>query len=160
MRTEDDSLRVLLISDDRRLRSTIKDALRSEDDIQVAGEVRTVEQVSDLIRSVAPEVIVVHLGEDERGPDRVQLLRTEYPEAHVIAISAITNPVYAERVLRSGALGFLTGSSAEQEIGEAVRSVAVSRAYVNRRVARKILSHLLRSGSDDPHDQLDRKSVV
>ncbi len=157
MRTEDDSLRVLLISDDRGIRSTLKDALRSEDDIEVAGEVRTVEQVSDLIRKVAAEVVVLHLGSDERGPDQVQLLRAEIPDARVVAISAITDPVYVERVLRSGALGFLTGSSAEQEIGEAVRSVAVARAYVNRRVARKILSHLLRSSSDDPHEQLTRR---
>src|SRR5690606_34689238 len=98
MRTEDDSLRVLLISDDRGIRSTLKDALRSEDDIEVAGEVRTVERVSDLIRKVAAEVVVLHLGSDERGPDQVQLLRAEIPDARVVAISAITDPVYVERV--------------------------------------------------------------
>lgn len=154
MQNDDEALRVFLIVERRELRSTIKNALRSAPDVDIAGEAVSVDGASEALLAAAPDIVVLDLEDDASGPGRIQRLRSAYPNTHVVAISSITDPTYAERVLRAGALGYLGNSSGLHEIPEAVRSVARAKAYVNRRVARKLLAHLMKPGVDDPHDQL------
>lgn len=154
MQNDDEALRVFLISNRRESRSTIKNALSSAPDVEVVGEAASVDCASEALLAVAPDIVVLDLEDDESGPERIQHLRSACPSTHVVAISSITDPSYAERVLRAGALGYLGNSSGLDQIPEAVRSVARAKAYVNRRVARKLLAHLMKPGGDDPHDQL------
>lgn len=153
---DDEALRVLLISDSDVRISTIKRALSDVEDVEVDGASESIEDAASIVPLLHPDVIVADVFGEE-GPEHVQALRSTFPELHVVAISECGDPTYAERILRAGALGFLSNSSALHEIADAVRSVARERAYVNRRVARKILRRLMQQTEEDPHSKLTNR---
>ena len=152
---DDEPIRVLVITDSDG--QMLRQAVERAPDLLLAGEFASIEAAVEQAGSDGAAVVVVRIMDDEKGAEQVQQLRSAFPSTHVIAVSASTDPQFAERLLRAGALGYLTKPSAAHEIADAVRSVSREKAYVNRRVARKILRLLMQKDHSDPHSSLTNR---
>lgn len=95
------------------------------------------------------------------GLEILKDLKRDHPGLPVLMLSAHSEDQYAMRVLKAGAAGFLTKSSASEELVQAVRKVVGGGKYISPSVAEKLASHLDARRDKPTHELLsDREFQV
>jgi two-component system, NarL family, invasion response regulator UvrY len=95
------------------------------------------------------------------GLDLVKSIRAEFPKLPLLVLSAHPEDQYAVRVVRAGAMGYLTKESAEADLVEAIRRVASGKRFLTRALAEALLDALDADPDADPHAALsDREYQV
>lgn len=147
----------LLIIDDhdivrqgvRRLLSLVPDSEVSEADSAEAGfEAYTREK---------PDVVILDINlAGGSGLELLSRLRSADDQARIIMFSMHADPAYANRALRSGAVGFVGKSAGADELIEAVRHAAQGKRYIDRRLASEMV---LNPVEGDPLNSLTNRET-
>jgi len=66
--------------------------------------------------------------------DTVRTLSERSPDTRIVVLSMEDSPVFAQRALTAGAMGFVTKDLADGELPQAVRAAARGEEYVSPRV--------------------------
>ena len=98
-----------------------------------------------LVRAHRPDVLVLDL----RMPggssiETIGKLREQAPDTQIVVVTMEDSPVFAQRALDAGALGFVVKDLADEELPQAVRAAARGEEYVSPRLAAR-LEALLRA---------------
>jgi DNA-binding NarL/FixJ family response regulator len=75
--------------------------------------------------------------------DLIKSLRVEHPEVKVLVLSQYDELIFAERVLRAGASGYIMKENVTDEVLRAVRKVLAGELYFSERVAAAVLQRTL-----------------
>ncbi len=139
--------RVLIVDDHPILRHGIAQLVARESDMAVCADVGTVEEALAVVATQAIDLVVVDLSlEDQSGLDLIKRLRTAHPEVKCLVLSMHDERLYAERVLRAGARGYVMKQEATRKIVTALRAVRAGRIYLGEEIASELLARLA-SGS-------------
>ncbi len=131
----------------------------AEPDFIVCAEAGTIAEAEAAIAVGVPDVAVIDLVlGDESGLDLVTLLARSYPKVRVLVLSARDEGLYAERALKSGALGYVMKVRPPEELLTALRLVAAGKSYVSPDTADRILSALSASRGSPQRSPLERLS--
>ncbi|MFJ7209371.1 response regulator [Streptomyces sp. NPDC098789] len=117
--------RVLLVDDDALVRAGLRLMLGSAADIEVVAEADDGHRVHDLVRTHAPDVVLMDIrmpGLD--GLEATRLVRAMPDPPRVLVLTTFTADSYVLRALRAGADGFLLKHTSPARIIEAVRRAA------------------------------------
>jgi DNA-binding NarL/FixJ family response regulator len=90
---------------------------------------------------------------DSDGVTLIKDLLSEFNHLRILVISAHNDPLFAERSLKAGALGFITKEEPAHSIFDAIESVMEGRFAMTESLAASILKRRLKSPS--PNDNLD-----
>jgi DNA-binding NarL/FixJ family response regulator len=153
-------IRVLLVDDQAIVRSGLRLALGSEDDIAVVGEATNGQHALEVARAARPDVVLM----DVRMPvlDGIRAtteLLAAHPSARVLVLTTFADDEYVFGALRAGASGYLLKDAEPAEILAAVRAVAAGDSVVAPAVTARLVEAALAgdptSGrSDDPRLEL------
>ncbi len=116
-------IRVLLIEDNRLLREGIAKMLNAEADMKVISSSGNGEAF-EKAKNLEPDVVLLDLGlKDQDSLTVVGLLRTRFPETHVIVMDLI--PAHAEVVefVKAGVAGFILKDATLRDFLHTIRSV-------------------------------------
>jgi len=151
-------LRVLLVDDQRLVRTGLAMILDAEDDIEIVGEAGDGDAAVELARSRRPDVVLMDIrmpgtdgieatwrlaGADAVDPVKVLILTTFDADELVYA------------ALRAGASGFLLKDTPAPDLVQAVRVVADGQALLAPTVTRRLLDEFAQQGPDDTSDPPD-----
>src|SRR6185295_12105158 len=90
----------------------------------VAAEVGTAKAALDAVRAKPPDLVLADLSlEDRSGLELIKDLHVLHPEVPVLVFSMHYESLYAERVLRTGARGYIMKSEGAARLLEAIRRV-------------------------------------
>ena len=154
-----DKVAVLVVDDHPVLRKGLVALFNAEPDFFVCSEVGTIAEAEAAISAHVPDVAVIDLVlGDESGLDLVTLLARSYPTVRVLVLSARDEGLYAERALKSGALGYVMKVRPPGELLMALRHVAAGKSYVSADTANRILSALSASRGSNQRSPLERLS--
>jgi DNA-binding NarL/FixJ family response regulator len=120
------TIRVVLVDDERLIRTGLRVILDAEDDITVVGEAGDGAQVLPLIRETAPDVVLMDVRmPGVNGIEATRLVTGELPEPpRVVVVTTFENDEYVYDALRAGAAGFLLKRAEPDELIQAVRIAA------------------------------------
>lgn len=150
-------IRVMLVDDHALVRTGFRMLLGSGGDIEVVAEAESGEQALRDYPNVRPDVVVMDLSMPGMGGiDAVRRLMAADPKARVLALSAHEDTAHPQRVLRAGALGFLTKRGAPDALITAVRSVAAGRRHLDGQTAQALATAQI-SGEASPADALSER---
>jgi two-component system invasion response regulator UvrY len=90
------------------------------------------------------------------GLEAVRRLIAQDPKARILALSAHEDTAHPRRVLRAGALGYLTKRSAPDALIAAVTAVAAHEAYVDAQTARALAMAQVK-GETSPTEALSER---
>ncbi len=128
--------RVVLVDDHPLVREGLAALIRTTSDLAVAGEVGNAAETLQLLESETPDLILLDLGlPGTSGIELLKDLRVRYPQVRVLVLSMHEESVYAERVLRAGAQGYIMKHEIGETILEAIRSVLRGELYVSPNIA-------------------------
>ncbi|WP_404820647.1 response regulator [Streptomyces malaysiensis] len=121
-------LRIVLVDDERMVRTALRAILSSEPDLEVVGEAGSGAEAVPVVRELRPDVVLM----DVRMPDvdgiraTERILGTLSDPPRVIVVTTFENDSYVYDALRAGASGFLLKRARAAELVQAVRLVARS----------------------------------
>lgn len=132
--------RVLVIDDHPMMRSGLIRLLEQEADLICCGEAGSVSEGQRAVAQLMPDLVILDLmlkGGD--GLELAKCLHTQYPELRLLILSQYEAPLYIERALRAGALGYVVKDQAPDELLAAIRTVLAGEVYLTRAMASRLL---------------------
>ena len=149
-------IRVLLVDDHALVRMGFR-MLLADASVEVVGEAGSGEEACAAYAKLAPDVVVMDLSMPGMGGlEAVRRLLAQDPEARILALSAHEDTAHPQRVLRAGALGYLTKRAAPDALIAAVTAVARHETYVDGPTA-KALAMAQVKGDRSPADTLSER---
>ncbi|MEI4264293.1 response regulator [Roseovarius sp. D0-M9] len=108
------SVRIAFVDDHPILLSGISNLFSSNDEFTVVGLGSVANDVVELARNIAPDIIVMDLNMPGRVLEAIATVANDYKKTKLIAFTASTNIETAISTLEAGVLGYvLKGSSLE-----------------------------------------------
>jgi DNA-binding NarL/FixJ family response regulator len=106
--------------------------IEREKDLQVVGEAAEFHEACRLVDETNPDVVLIDncLGHGD-GLELVKLLKSRGYPAKLLVWSCHNDPLYAERALRAGAMGYVRKEESVDTIIEAIRRVLAGGIYLN-----------------------------
>lgn len=113
-----------------------------QSDLVVCGEVNQDEDLVAAVEGLKPDLLLVDLqllGQGRRGVEVARKIVSLQPPVAILVFSRGDETLFAERVLRAGARGYIMKSESTQEVLNAIRHVLRGEVWVSRRVSSRIL---------------------
>jgi DNA-binding NarL/FixJ family response regulator len=152
------SVRVLLVDDHRMMREGLRALLAGEPDIEIVGEASDGRTALDLVRTLAPDVVVMDVGMPElNGVEATRRIRTEHEGVRVIALSTHADKRYVHHMLEAGACGYVLKIAAHDELLRAVRAAGLGKTYLSPEIAGLVVA---RSTSADARREVSAYSTL
>lgn len=164
---KDKKIRIMLVDDHPVVRGGIAKFLEKEKDIEICGEADNASEAIKLINQSEPDIVIVDitLKEEIDGIELIKIIKARFPEVQTLCLSMYEESVYAERVIRAGAKGYVQKSTDPQNVIVAIRRILDGKLYLSEDISDNILSKLLhgktKENPDNPVDILsDREFQV
>jgi two-component system response regulator NreC len=130
---------VVLADDHKLMRRSLRLLLDGEEGVEVIAEASDLDSVMHRVQSERPQVLVLDLGlPDGSSIEAIGQLRERAPETQIVALTMEDSPVFAQRALAAGALGFVAKELADDELPQAVRAAARGEEYISPRMAPRL----------------------
>jgi len=135
--------RILLVDDHPLVRERLAEVINCEADLMVCGEAEDRHEAITAIVARAPDLVIVDLTlKDSDGLELIKDIRCKWPGMRTLVVSMHDESLYAERVIRAGALGYITKQEATRKILQAIRRVLNGNVYLDVKVASRIMNRL------------------
>lgn len=146
-RPNDNKTRVVIVEDHPMFRERLAELINKEPDLEVCGEAANIRDGFELITQGSAEVAIIDITlQGSSGLELLKNLKAAGVELPVLVLSMHDESLYAERVLRAGARGYITKSEASAKIMIALRQVLAGEIYLSTKMSTKILGQLAGSG--------------
>lgn len=140
-----ETIRVLLVDDQRLMREGLRVLLELEPGLEVVGEAGNGKEALEAYVAFRPDVVLMDVRMPEMdGVEATRRLRERHPEARIIILTTFDDDAYVFEGLRAGALGYLLKDVSGDELAEAIRIVMAGGAFLSPSVARKVVAEFSR----------------
>jgi two-component system response regulator NreC len=132
-------IRVVLADDHVLMRRSLRLLLDGEEGVDVVAETGDHMSVARHVDGHQPHVLVLDLRMG--GGSSIEAIRSlseRVPATKIVVLTMEDNPVFAQRALAAGALGFVAKDLADSELPQAVRAASRGEEYVSPRVAARL----------------------
>lgn len=155
-------IKILIADDHPIVREGLKQILSETDDIKIKDEASNGLEVIDYITKNDYDVVLLDISMPGRdGVDVLRDVKTYKPKTPVLILSMYPEEHYAIRIIRGGAAGYVTKSSAPDELISAIRKVAKGGKYISDSLAVQLTYELDRDADRPLHNILsDREYQV
>ncbi len=154
-------LRILIADDHAVVRDGLKQLLADRYANAVFGEAGNTQDALEALDNADWDVMLLDLTMPGRGGmDVLSQARDIQPRTKILVLTMHPADQYALRVLKAGAVGYLTKESASEEVVAAIEKVLAGGRYVTAALAEKLISDISAT-EKTPHEQLsDREFQV
>ena len=154
-------IKVLLVDDHAVVRMGFKMLINAELDMEVIGEAESGELGIKSYKELQPNLVIMDITMPGIGGiEAIDRILANDKKARILVLSAHEDSVHPKRVLKAGALGYLTKRSAAEELIKAIRTVHSGKKYLEASIAQQMAITNL-SGENNPVEILsDREFEV
>jgi len=111
--------------------------LESELGVNVCCEADTVEQALTQQRERQLDLVITDLTlQGKSGMELIKITRINYPNLPILVLSMHDEKLYAERVLKMGAKGYIMKQEAPSNLLHAVRELLAGKIYISEKMMR------------------------
>jgi DNA-binding NarL/FixJ family response regulator len=132
--------RIFIVDDHPIMRQGLAQLINHEPDMTVCGEAENAAKALDGIAAAKPDLALVDITlPGKNGLELIKDLLALQPDLAVFVISMHDESLYAERVLRAGARGYIMKQEGGQKLIQAIRQVIGGQMFVSENMSAKIL---------------------
>ena len=147
--------RILLADDHRIIRLGLIQILKDE---YPTAQIKEVNDGEELVKEVMLndwDLVISDLDMPGRsGLEALEQIKLIKPEIPVLILSIYPESLYAVRVLKAGAAGYMNKNSAPEELIAAVQRIGLGRKYITPEIAEKLVD--IKFGQE-PHELLSNR---
>ena len=133
------AIRVVVADDHSLMRRSVRLLLEGEDDLELVGEADDIRSAASHVNGRHPNVLVLDLGMPGGSSiEAIGALRETAPQTQIVVMTMEESPVFAQRALAAGAVGYVSKELADGELARAVRAAAAGQQYVSPSLASRL----------------------
>lgn len=135
-------MRVLLVEDHKIVRQGTRLYLESMG-IDVVGEATNGVEAIKLAGALSPDVVImdIHLPE-LTGIEATRRIRHDYPDIHILVLTAYDDPAYVHALLDAGTDGFILKTAELSELYKALNEVAIGHKAFDPQTMARVEKHI------------------
>jgi DNA-binding NarL/FixJ family response regulator len=132
--------RVLIVDDHPMTRSGLAYLINHQPDMTTCYEAQNAAEALEGVLSTKPDLVLTDFTlPDKNGLELIKDIRAVQPDLPILVISMHEESLYAERVLRAGARGYITKEEGGERLMRAIRHVLSGTIYVSDKMSAQIL---------------------
>jgi DNA-binding NarL/FixJ family response regulator len=132
--------RVLIVDDHPMTRAGLVHVINHQPDLVICGEAENAAEALDAVDARRPDLVLADITlPGKSGLELIKDIKAIRPELPILVISMHDESLYAERVLRAGARGYITKQEGGEKLLQAVRHVLSGQIYVSEKMSAHIL---------------------
>jgi DNA-binding NarL/FixJ family response regulator len=136
--------RVFIVDDHPLVREGLTNLINGQDDLIICGEAKNSAQALDGIMKADPDVALIDISlENESGLELVKQLGSQFPQVALIVLSMHDETLFAERVLRAGARGYVMKHETSKSVLASIRRVLEGGVYVSERIVNRMVRRVV-----------------
>jgi DNA-binding NarL/FixJ family response regulator len=148
--------RILLVDDHPLVRERLAEVINREPDLHVCAEAEDRHQALETIRDRDPQLVIVDITlKNSDGVELIKDIHSRWPGLLMLVVSMHDESLYAERVLRAGARGYITKQEATRNILRAIRRVLEGQIFLNEKIASQMIGRLTDPSADGTNEPVD-----
>jgi len=141
--------KIVIVEDHPIVRRGMVQLINFEEDICTVGEAETTFIAHELLEREKPDLVLIDLSlKGGSGLELIKDIKKLYPSMLIIVVSLHDENVYAERVIRAGAKGYIMKSEATESILTAIHQVLDGGIYLSPNMQKKMLNKIV-SGNNN-----------
>ncbi len=145
-------IRVMLVDDHTMVRRGLAAFIKVFDDLQLAGEAESGAAAIQLCAEALPDVVLMDMVmPDMDGAATTRLIRQQFPQVQVIALTSFKEGDLVKNALEAGAMGYLLKDVSADELAGAIRAAHAGRATLSPEAAQA----LVETANQPPEPGLD-----
>lgn len=156
--------RLLIVDDHPMMRQGLAQLIDNEPDLKVIAEADSGSQAIDAVGSQKLDLVLLDISlPDKNGLELLKDIQALKPGLPILVVSMHDEALYAERVLRAGARGYIMKQEGGKKLMQAIRQVLSGQIYVSEKMSAQILELFSgrRTGGSSPMERLtDREFEV
>jgi NarL family two-component system response regulator LiaR len=130
----------MLVDDHAMVRRGLATFLKAFDDLELAGEAESGEAALQVCAEVLPDVILMDMVmPDMDGAAATHLIRRQFPQVQVIALTSFKEGDLVKHALSAGAIGYLLKDVSADELARAIRAAHAGRATLSPEAAQALV---------------------
>ena len=119
-----DRLYVLVIDSDDSVRETLKSQLEDMPDVELASQVKDIDQGLEAVHTAKPDILILELPKDsEKTLKWIQRVKLQFPETNIFVTSEDKTPDLIISAMRAGAQEFLSRPVDVKELKQAIEKI-------------------------------------
>lgn len=156
--------RIFLVDDHPLMRQGIAQLVNSQDDMEVCGDAGDAPAAMKKVADTQPDLVVVDISlRGSNGIELIKNLKAIQRQLPILALSMHDEMVYAPRVLRAGALGYIMKQQPVENVIQAIRRILGGEIYVSEAVSSQMLQQAVSGGrtgvNRSPVDKLSDREL-
>jgi DNA-binding NarL/FixJ family response regulator len=152
-------VRVFLVDDHPLMRQGVGQLINAQPDMEVCGEAEDASSAMRGIESTEPDAAIIDISlRGSNGIELIKNLKALYKFLPILVLSMHDEGIYAQRVLRAGALGYVMKQEAAEKVVAALRRIMSGEIYVNEKVGSQMLHQALTGRGKPDASPIDRLS--
>lgn len=158
MKTSNGKIKVFVVDDHAVVRQGIKHIIAQNSDMEVVGEASHGNEALRKIQNTDVDVILMDIEMPEKsGWEVMSQIKSLYPRLGVIILSIFPENHYGVRLIKAGASGYLTKSSAPEQLVQAIRTVSAGGKFISPSLGEKLIQELDKKGDQPLHSILSER---
>lgn len=151
--------KVVIVDDHPIVRQGIRAVLSQEPEFSVVGEADSLGNAMAVIEDTAPNIVIVDIAlKGSDGLELIKSIRYQENDVPILVMSMYDESLYAERVLRAGANGYIMKEAVNENIVEAVHKILGGDIYFSDAARLRILQGVAQSKGDESVSPIERLS--
>lgn len=149
----------ILVADDHTLvrESLIKSLALNLPDV-FFGEAENSVTVMGKVKNDTWDLLILDLNMPGRnGLDIIKDVKEIRPEIPIVVLSMYPEDQFALRVIKAGAMGYLTKNTSSAELLKAIKTILKGEQYITRSIARLLTEGLRQDSNKLPHEVLSNR---
>ena len=142
----------ILIADDHKLlRETLSYIIDSDPGLEVIAVCGDSQEAIEIAKIKKPDIVLMDINiAPFSGIEATQKIKQSSPASIVIGMSMHSDPVYAKKMLKMGARGYVTKNSSKDEILTAIMKVRQGEVYICKEIKDILAERLCGNSSSAP----------
>lgn len=153
---------VLVVDDHELIRAGIERLLADAPGIRVIGGVASGELALKFAKEKSPQVVLMDVKMPGIGGlEATRRLIRQHPDIKVIVLTVYEGEPFPSKLLKAGALGYLTKGAEVEEMINAIRAVHSGKRYLGPAIAQQLALRSLNMNDEDksPFDSLSEREL-
>ena len=135
-----DKIQILLVDDHVMFRAGIKALIQADDRLDVVGEASSGDEGVDKVRELKPDIVIMDLSmPGSNGLEATRRIAALGLNTSVLVLTVHAEEEYLVPVVEAGASGYLTKTSADTDLLEAIKVVARGQVFLPPKAATLLL---------------------
>lgn len=160
MKTMNKKIRIVIADDHLLIAETWATLINMDPDFEVVKVFDNTQSLIEEISELKPDIAILDININPfSGIEATKMIRRLAPGTKIIGVSMHNQPSFAKKMMRNGAMGYVTKSSNKSEMYEAIRTVMKGEKFICAEIQRNITNQVLMDDDDNKLSRLTEREI-